>query len=178
MRKFLSVSLSVLAVSFISAQTQPARAQISYAQTVASCGTPNNTPVVGNPYPVTMDLTGRLCNSGGSTSLTGSLPAGTNTIGAVNPARATTTPTSGAVTTANTFQSVLAANANRLGCNIFPTASGGTILVSVGTGNAAYAESVSFPNVFNCGSPQGMVITDQISVTSATASTAYAVWAQ
>lgn len=48
-----------------------AQAQIAYAQTVATCGTPNNTPVVGNTYPVTMDTTGRGCvaaSSGTGTS--------------------------------------------------------------------------------------------------------------
>ena len=32
-----------------------------YAKTVSACGTPGNTPVTGNPYPITMDTTGALC---------------------------------------------------------------------------------------------------------------------
>lgn len=52
----LSVSLSLaLLVSGARAQN------LTNAQTVATCGTPNNSPVVGNTYPVTMDETGSLC---------------------------------------------------------------------------------------------------------------------
>ena len=40
----------------------------TYAQTVSACGTPNNTPVVGNPYPITMDTTGKLCFGGTTTA--------------------------------------------------------------------------------------------------------------
>lgn len=40
----------------------------TFAQTVSVCGTPNNTPVVGQSYPVTMDQSGNFCTSasGGS----------------------------------------------------------------------------------------------------------------
>lgn len=41
----------------------PTAAQTVSATTVSACGTPNNTPVVGNPYPVTQDTTGKLCTS-------------------------------------------------------------------------------------------------------------------
>lgn len=78
----------------------------SYAQTVAVCGTPNNTPVAGNPYPITMDETGSLCiapvtvdatnitvtaplgaqtaAASVATTVNGALPAGTNSIGSLN----------------------------------------------------------------------------------------------
>ena len=41
-----------------------ANAQVVQAVTVASCGTPPNTPIVGGTYPVLMDTTGKLCTSG------------------------------------------------------------------------------------------------------------------
>lgn len=41
-----------------------AQAQVVQAVTVASCGTPPNTPIVGGTYPVLMDQTGKLCTSG------------------------------------------------------------------------------------------------------------------
>jgi hypothetical protein len=45
-----------------------ARAQNFGAVTVASCGTPGNSPVVGNSYPLTMDPTGKLCTSSSGSS--------------------------------------------------------------------------------------------------------------
>jgi hypothetical protein len=42
----------------------PAFAQPITAKAVSVCGTPGNTPVAGNSYPVTQDLTGTLCTSG------------------------------------------------------------------------------------------------------------------
>lgn len=63
----------------------PAAAQTVSAKTVWACGTPGNTPVVGNPYPVTMDTTGVLCTNapGGVAGLTAeavasAVAAGTN----------------------------------------------------------------------------------------------------
>lgn len=41
------------------------------AVTVSACGTPNNTPVVGNPYPITQDTAGRQCGA-----ISGSVNAG------------------------------------------------------------------------------------------------------
>lgn len=55
--RYLAALLSPLA--FLSA---PAHATDAVgAQTVSACGTPNNTPVVGNPYALTMDTAGKLC---------------------------------------------------------------------------------------------------------------------
>lgn len=41
------------------------RAHAQSAQVVVNCGTPNNSPVVGNPYPLTQDQTLTLCTKGG-----------------------------------------------------------------------------------------------------------------
>lgn len=38
------------------------------AVTVSACGTPNNSPQVGVPYPLTQDQTGTLCTKGGGTT--------------------------------------------------------------------------------------------------------------
>jgi hypothetical protein len=59
------------------------------AQTVTACGTPNNTPVVGNSYPVTQDTTGKLCTaaSGGGggavTMASGAVASGAYSSGAL-----------------------------------------------------------------------------------------------
>jgi hypothetical protein len=52
-----------------------AHAQQVYAVTVASCGTPPNTPVAGGSYPILMDTTGKLCTSGTGGGVTALLPA-------------------------------------------------------------------------------------------------------
>ena len=67
-------------------------ASIAYADppinalSVANCGTVANTPVAGNPYPVTMDLTGKLCTSstggGGGGNVTITAPLGVQTAAA------------------------------------------------------------------------------------------------
>lgn len=41
----------------------PAHAQVVYGVQVSACGTPGNTPVTGNPYPVTQ-VNGQVCTSG------------------------------------------------------------------------------------------------------------------
>lgn len=46
--------------------TIAAHAQVTSAIVVASCGTPPVSYVVGQPYPLTMDTTGKLCNLTGS----------------------------------------------------------------------------------------------------------------
>jgi len=57
-----------------------------FANTVSACGTPNNTPVVGNNYPVTQDTTGKLCTSGsgggGGSNVVITGPLGTQTLAA------------------------------------------------------------------------------------------------
>ena len=59
----------------------PARAQVVSAQTVSACGTPNNTPVVGNSYPMTMDTTGTLCTVAGGGGGGGGAVYGPNAVG-------------------------------------------------------------------------------------------------
>lgn len=75
MKRLLLTLLGALALLVPHA---PARAQVVYAQTVSACGTPNNTPVTGNSYPVTQDGTGKLCTSasGGSGSNAAAGPTG------------------------------------------------------------------------------------------------------
>ena len=115
----------------------------------------------------------------GVTALIAPIPAGANTIGAVLPVRASTVTSNGTIATAGTFQVALAASTTRLGCNVFPTASGGTITVSLGLGpTAATAQAITYPGVFNCATPAGVVVSDQVNVTSSTASTAFGVNAQ
>ncbi len=59
-RLALTIASGLMALLFLAAP--PALAQNeTNAQTVAVCGTPNNTPVVGNTYPVTMDTHASLC---------------------------------------------------------------------------------------------------------------------
>ncbi len=71
MRRLLGL-VAALAMLQIAA---PALAQNTVAAvTVSACGTPNNSPVVGNSYTITQDTTGKLCTSasggggGGGTS--------------------------------------------------------------------------------------------------------------
>lgn len=67
--KFLAAAALFLApVGILPAWADPP----TYAQTVTACGTPNNTPVVGNSYPVTMDRFGQVCGAG---SVTGTVTA-------------------------------------------------------------------------------------------------------
>ncbi len=57
----------LLALAFVLAQfalAGPAHADTTSAVAVSACGTPPNSPVAGNAYPVTQDLTGKLCTSG------------------------------------------------------------------------------------------------------------------
>ena len=115
----------------------------------------------------------------GVTALIGPLPPGANPIGTVLPLRAATVTSNGTIATAGTFQVALAASTARLGCNVFPTTSGGTITVSLGLGpTAATAQAITYPGVFNCATPAGVVVSDQINVTSSTVNTAFGINAQ
>lgn len=99
---------------------------------------------------------------------------------AAPPVPATSTTTNGAIATASTFQSALAANANRKGCMVVNN-SAAAELVYLGTpGSATAANAIPLPagGTFNCGSFQGTVLTDQISITSATQGATYVVVAQ
>jgi hypothetical protein len=86
MRKWLEV-LAVAAFVLIALCGRPAGAQdIVSAQTVSACGTPNNTPVVKQSYPITQDTTGKLCTSGsggggGSVTITSPIGPGADSTG-------------------------------------------------------------------------------------------------
>lgn len=84
------------------------------------------------------------------------------------------TSAAGAVTTANTFQSVLASNFSRKGCLVVNT---GTTTLLVAFGNAptiGTAIPLAVGASVSCNSGI-VVLTDQISVTSSTAGTAFLV---
>jgi hypothetical protein len=113
----------------------------------------------------------------GTSTITGSvtLNGATNTIGAVLPLRVTNTRTNGTVAVANTFQTALALNASRNGCRITNT-SANIILMDVGaTPLAAIAIPIPAGGTFFC-NVEGVVLTDLISVTSATAGSTFVVW--
>lgn len=83
----ISMRIAVLFVLWAGvAIISPAHAQSMMANVVTTCGTPNSTPVAGGPYPLTIDLTGSLCGSGGSPSSPGSfvvVPSGNASTGIV-----------------------------------------------------------------------------------------------
>ncbi len=90
---------------------------------------------------------------------------------------ATTTRTNGTITTANTFQSVLASSATRKDCRITNT-SVNAMTVDDGASPAA-ATAIPLPagSAFVC-STYNIVVTDQINLTSATAGSTFVVWSQ
>lgn len=96
------------------------------------------------------------------------------------PIRSTSTTTSGTVATANTYQSALAANATRKGCGIYNTSANVELVFLGAPGSATSAMSIPIPagGSFSCGSFQGLVVTDQISITSATATSSFVVVTQ
>lgn len=108
-----------------------------------------------------------------------------NTI-SVSPVGATSTVTNSTITTGNTYQSALASNTSRKGC-LITNKSTNTELIFIGApGSAATATSLILAagtastdgGSFSCGLSQGVVITDQISITSATSTSAYNVISQ
>lgn len=96
------------------------------------------------------------------------------------PVRTTSTTTNGTVAVANTFQSALAGNANRRGCAIYNNSANAELIFLGAPGSATAANSIPLPagGSFNCGSFQGIVLTDQISITSATVSSTFVVVSQ
>lgn len=96
------------------------------------------------------------------------------------PQRATSTTTNGTVAAANTFQSALAANVNRKGCAIYNNSVNAELIFLGAPGSATAANSIPLPagGSFNCGSFQGIVLTDQISITSTTVASTFVVVAQ
>lgn len=102
------------------------------------------------------------------------------------PGTTTTTSTNSTIAAANTFQSAIAASITRKGC-LLVNKSTGPLLVYVGApGSATTAQSIILAagtsttdgGSFNCGLFQGAVLTDQISVRSATMGAAFAVLTQ
>lgn len=84
---------------------------------------------------------------------------------------ATSVASAGSVTTGGTFKTAIAANAKRLGC-VLQNTSATNMQVYVGSAALATgAASLNLPAnaTFNCGQASGLVITDEIAVTSATA---------
>lgn len=96
------------------------------------------------------------------------------------PQRATSTSTAGSVAAANSFQTALAASANRKGCAIYNTSASVELIYLGAPGSATAATSIPLPagGSFNCGSFQGIVLTDQISITSASAGATFVVISQ
>ncbi len=93
------------------------------------------------------------------------------------PQPVTSVTTAGTVAAANTYQSALAASATRKGCAIYNTSANVELIFLGAPGTATAATSIPIPagGSFNCGSFQGIVITDQISITSATVSSTFVV---
>lgn len=93
----------------------------------------------------------------------------------VAPIRATSTSAAGSVATANTFQNALAASSSRKGCAIYNTSAAVELVYLGAPVNATAAAAIPIPagGSFNCGSFQGLVLTDQISITSTLASATY-----
>lgn len=182
MREF-TIGLVLLALALPLAPTT-LRAQTSNSVVVANCGTPPRTYTPGLPYPNTQDTTGTQCTKGGSggavtATITG--PLGTQTSASsvavtINPNGVTTTPTGYTVTTANTFQSVLAASATRKGCLLQNTNAGGGDVEYVFFGpNASATEGASIQvapgGAVNCATGSGQVLIDNVSVTSVASGT-------
>lgn len=91
------------------------------------------------------------------------------------PQRATSTTTNGSIAAASAFQSALAANPSRKGCAIYNNSAAAELIYLGAPGTATVANSIPLPagGSFNCGSFQGIVLTDQISITSTTAGSTY-----
>lgn len=91
---------------------------------------------------------------------------------------ASTTRSSGNIAASNVFQSVLTASTTRLGCMVSNTSTA-AMTIDVGTSPAS-ATAVALPAgaKFNCATQAGLVINDQINLTSATVGATYSVWSQ
>jgi len=82
---------------------------------------------------------------------------------------ATSATTNGTIATANTYQSILAANASRKGCLIVNNSAATEYVYLGAPGSATLANSIPVPQggTFSC-NPPGVVLADQISMTSGT----------
>jgi len=120
---------------------------------------------------ITADLTDTACVVGTSRSCP--LP-----IAPWGVLSASTTHSSGNVATSNAFQTALSGSTARLGCMISNTSTA-TEYIDVGS-SPSMSTAVALPAgaKFNCGAQAGVVINDQLNITSATAGSTYVVWAQ
>lgn len=97
-----------------------------------------------------------------------------------DPLRGSSTSVAAIIVAGGAYQSALSANLTRKGCALY-NKSAETMQVFLGApGSATAATSIPVPagGSLNCGSPQGLVITDQLSVTSATTGSAFLVVSQ
>lgn len=157
MKRFLVLAL------LLAGFAQPAYAVDAVgAQTVSACGTPNNTPVTGNPYAITMDPQGRVCENSSATT---------------TPLAVTSTNISGTITSGGAFQSIAAASGARKGCLVQnPTNATEPLYVFYGANaSATQAKSVSLNpgGSANCSTGSGGVLTDNVSVMAATTGHAF-----
>lgn len=132
-------------------------------------------PVAGQTVvPTYTTATGNTLNAQGTVILNADGTAGGF------PQAVTSTTANGAVTAANAFQSALAASPSRKGCAIYNTSANSEMIFLGSPASATTARGIPLPagGAFNCGSFQGIVLTDQISITSATAGSTYVVVSQ
>ncbi|MFZ2996670.1 hypothetical protein [Sphingobium sp.] len=100
--------------------------------------------------------------------------------GSSGPVRATSTVSPGTITTANTYQSALAANSARNGC-LLQNTSATTLRIFLGApGSATDASAVQIAagGSFSCASPGGVILTDQVSVAASTSSATFVIVSQ
>ena len=165
--------LLALAAVFASSLALPVYAQGGSTNdtVVSACGTPYNTPVVGQQYPGTQDTTLKKCvNATVSATATVALIAKTTTNG------------SSTVTAGGTFQSALASNGSRTGCLIQnPVTATENLFVFFGTtGSATTANSISLGagSAVSCSIGGIAVATDNIAVSATTTGHAFVVMSQ
>jgi hypothetical protein len=98
----------------------------------------------------------------------------------IAPIRATSTSVGGSVAVASTFQTALAASNTRKGCSINNTSAAAELIYLGATGSANAAAAIPLPagGSFNCGSFQGLVLVDNIAITSTTQGATYVVVSQ
>lgn len=135
-------TLLISALILLGLPVNPALAQVSNAVVVASCGTPPATYSAGANRQITQDTNGNLCFNGtsGGTTITGSLPAGSNIIGSNlgRTSRVSVTPT----VTASTYTAGYVVGGILHFVNVFGTAGSGIVqsVQAQFTGSAQTAE--------------------------------------
>lgn len=96
------------------------------------------------------------------------------------PLTAASTTAAGTVTTGGTYQSALAASTTRKGCLLIDTGTAplAVFLGAPGSATAATSIPIAAGGSLNCATAGGIVLSDQISLTSATTGAAYLVISQ